>query len=61
MERGNLLRWLLLGVGIFLLISVGKNLFGGNQQAKRQPVRAREWRFAAMATTFIRLLICTGV
>src|SRR6187402_3490780 len=42
MERGNLLRWLLLGVGIFLLISVGKNLFGGNQQAKLQPVAVEQ-------------------
>ncbi|HEY6081231.1 MAG TPA: membrane protein insertase YidC [Polyangiaceae bacterium] len=44
MERGNLLRWLLLGVGIFLLISVGKNLFGGggDQQAKVQPVAVEQ-------------------
>ena len=38
MERGNLLRWLLLGVGIFLLISVGKNMFGGSTKPALQPV-----------------------
>ncbi len=42
MERGNLLRWLLLGVGIFLLISVGKNLFGGGHKTTHQPVAVEQ-------------------
>jgi YidC/Oxa1 family membrane protein insertase len=37
MERGNLARWLLLAVGIFLLISVGGNWFGGSH---KEPQRA---------------------
>ena len=36
MERGNLARWLLLAVGIFLLISVGGNWFGGSRNGKKQ-------------------------
>jgi YidC/Oxa1 family membrane protein insertase len=36
MERGNLARWLLLAVGIFLLISFGGNWFGGSNKTKQR-------------------------
>ncbi|HKY40178.1 MAG TPA: membrane protein insertase YidC [Polyangiaceae bacterium] len=37
MERGNLARWLLLAVGIFLLITFGGNWLGGSSKEKQQP------------------------
>jgi YidC/Oxa1 family membrane protein insertase len=37
MERGNLARWLLLAVGIFLLVTVGRNMFGGGTAERQRP------------------------
>jgi YidC/Oxa1 family membrane protein insertase len=37
MERGNLGRWLLIAAGIFLLITVGKNMFGGGKKPAQHP------------------------
>ncbi len=37
MERGNLGRWLLIAVGIFLLITVGRNMFGDGGKPAKPP------------------------
>jgi YidC/Oxa1 family membrane protein insertase len=49
MERGNLGRWLLIAAGIFLLITVGRNMFGGGDKPAKQipPSAAAPARAAA--------------
>lgn len=37
MERGNLGRWLLIAAGIFLLITVGRNMLGGDAKPPQRP------------------------
>src|SRR5690349_19353614 len=48
MERGNLLRWVLLAVGVFLLFNVGKNWLGGGSK-EHQKLGAPETQVVARA------------
>jgi YidC/Oxa1 family membrane protein insertase len=47
MERGNLGRWLLIAAGIFLLITVGRNMLGGDKKPKPHPAAAQQQAAAA--------------
>jgi YidC/Oxa1 family membrane protein insertase len=47
MERGNLGRWLLIAAGIFLLITVGRNMLGGDTKPPHRPGAAQQQQPAA--------------
>jgi len=48
MERGSIVKWLFLGLAIFLLMTVGKPLlFGGGKAAEKQPLGGADWSFPA--------------
>jgi YidC/Oxa1 family membrane protein insertase len=47
MERGNLGRWLLIAAGIFLLITVGRNMLGGDKKPPQRPAESAPQAAAA--------------
>ncbi|HVY31112.1 MAG TPA: membrane protein insertase YidC [Polyangiaceae bacterium] len=58
MERGNLGRWLLIAVGIFLFLRFGTNMLGGGEQKARQPLGRADEAVPVVAATRAPETLC---